>query len=78
MKEDMDNAEYEGYSSDETVRVVVSGAQQPKSVDVTQAAIDQGPEKLQSLVMEASKDAYKLSKAGQEERMKRYFQDMGL
>eukprot|EP00471_Norrisiella_sphaerica_P000972 CAMPEP_0184480200 /NCGR_PEP_ID=MMETSP0113_2-20130426/1694_1 /TAXON_ID=91329 /ORGANISM="Norrisiella sphaerica, Strain BC52" /LENGTH=142 /DNA_ID=CAMNT_0026858519 /DNA_START=207 /DNA_END=635 /DNA_ORIENTATION=- len=78
MKEDLETAEYEGFSSDETVRVVLNGAQQPKLVDVTQAAVDQGAEKLQSLVVEASKDAYRMSKAGQEARMKRYFQDMGL
>mmetsp|Transcript_19895 Transcript_19895/g.29767 ORF Transcript_19895/g.29767 Transcript_19895/m.29767 type:complete len:172 (+) Transcript_19895:909-1424(+) len=78
MKEDLEKAEYEGFSSDETVRVVLSGTQQPKLIDVTQAAVDQGADKLQQLVVEASKDAYKLSKAGQEARMKKYFADMGL
>jgi len=78
MKEDLESAEYEGFSSDETVRVVLNGAQQPKLVDVTQAAVDQGAEKLEELVVEASKDAYRVSKQGQEERMKKYFKDMGL
>ncbi|GAB5355781.1 hypothetical protein AAMO2058_000234900 [Amorphochlora amoebiformis] len=78
MKEDLEKAEYEGFSEDETVRVVLSGSQKPKLVDVTQAAIDQGSDKLQELVIQASADAYKMSKAGQEERLKRYFKDMGL
>eukprot|EP00466_Bigelowiella_natans_P015359 jgi/Bigna1/138908/aug1.47_g13616 len=78
MKKDLESAEYEGFSTDETVRVIVNGAQQPKLVDVTQAAVDQGAEKLEQLVVEASKDAYRVSKQGQEERMKKYFKDMGL
>lgn len=35
-------AEFEGYSEDETVRVVMSGNQEPKSVDITESAIEQG------------------------------------
>ena len=38
----MCRAEFEGYSDDETVRVVMSGNQEPKSVDITEAAIEQG------------------------------------
>ena len=35
-------AEFEGYSDDESVRVVMSGNQEPKSVDITETAIEQG------------------------------------
>jgi YbaB/EbfC DNA-binding family len=35
-------AEFEGFSDDETVRVVMSGNQEPKSVDITDAAAEQG------------------------------------
>ena len=35
-------AEFEGYSEDETVRVVMSGNQEPKSVEITETAIEQG------------------------------------
>ena len=33
-------AEFDGYSSDETVRVVMSGNQEPRGVDITEAALD--------------------------------------
>lgn len=35
-------AEFEGYSDDESVRVVMSGNQEPKSVDITETAMEQG------------------------------------
>ena len=37
-------AEFEGFSEDETVRVVVSGNQLPMTVDITDEAMVQGPE----------------------------------
>lgn len=36
--------EFEGYSADETVRVVMSGNQEPRGVDITEEAYAQGPE----------------------------------
>ena len=38
----MFRAEFEGYSDDETVRVVMTGNQEPKSVDITDSAYEQG------------------------------------
>lgn len=38
------STEFEGYDEEETVRVVMTGNQEPKSVDLTQAAMDAGPE----------------------------------
>ena len=35
-------SEFEGYSDDETVRVVMTGNQEPKSVDITDSAYEQG------------------------------------
>ena len=35
------STDFEGYSSDETVRVVMSGNQEPRGVDITQEAYDQ-------------------------------------
>jgi DNA-binding protein YbaB len=37
-------AEFDGYSEDETVKVVMSGNQEPKSVDLTEEALAGGPE----------------------------------
>ena len=36
--------EFEGFSIDETVRVVMSGNQEPKSVDITETAMEKGAE----------------------------------
>ena len=44
MQEELGAAEFDGYSNDETVRVVMSGNQEPKSVDITEEAIAGGPE----------------------------------
>jgi len=43
-QQELAEAEFDGYSSDETVRVVMSGNQEPKSVDITEEAIAGGPE----------------------------------
>ncbi len=40
MQEELARAEFDGYSSDETVRVVMSGNQEPRSVDITEAALE--------------------------------------
>ena len=40
VQEELAQAEFDGYSEDETVRVVMSGNQEPKSVDITSAAYD--------------------------------------
>ncbi len=44
-------AEFEGYSEDETVRVVMSGNQEPKSVEITETAIEQGSDVSTSCVL---------------------------
>ncbi|CAG9462245.1 unnamed protein product [Pedinophyceae sp. YPF-701] len=70
--------EFEGYSEDETVRVVFSGNQEPKGIDITQAAYDQGPEKLEALIQEAMSEAHSKSVAGMRERMQALAQKLGL
>lgn len=62
VQEELGAAEFDGYSNDETVRVVMSGNQEPKSVDITEEAIAGGPEVLSGLcvvavVLEISADA---------------------
>lgn len=36
------STDFEGYCEDETVRVVMSGNQEPRSVDFTEEALEQG------------------------------------
>ena len=38
------SAEFEGYSSDELVKALVSGNQEPRGVDITEAAMELGAE----------------------------------
>jgi hypothetical protein len=44
VQTELAETDFEGYSSDETVRVVMSGNQEPRSVDFTDEALEQGPE----------------------------------
>lgn len=48
----MCRAEFEGYSDDETVRVVMSGNQEPKSVDITDSAYEQGSDVSRTIQLE--------------------------
>jgi DNA-binding protein YbaB len=72
------SAEFEGFSSDETVRVVMSGSQEPRSVDITEEAHSQGAEKLSTLVEEAMKDAHSKSVEGMKVRMADMARSLGL
>lgn len=75
---ELSNAEFDGYSSDETVRVVMSGSQEPRSVDITEEAYAQGADKLSALVQEAMKDAHAKSVEGMKTRMKEMATSLGL
>ena len=44
VQKELAAAEYEGFSADETVRVVVSGNQEPRGCDITEAAMETGAE----------------------------------
>jgi len=72
------SAEFEGFSSDETVRVVMSGSQEPRSVDITEEAAAQGAERLSALVSEAMKDAHSKSVEGMKVRMSAMAKSLGL
>ena len=78
VQEELAAAEFEGFSSDETVRVIVSGNQEPRGVDITEEAYSQGVERLNVLVEEAMKDAHARSVAGMKARMARMAQELGL
>ena len=72
------SAEFEGFSSDETVRVVMSGSQEPRGVDITEEAYSQGAEKLSELVLEATRDAHGKSVEGMKVRMADMAKSLGL
>lgn len=78
VQEELARTEFDGYSSDETVRVVMSGNQEPRAVDITEEAYSQGPEKLSALVAEAMKDAHGKSVEGMKSRMSQLASSLGL
>jgi nucleoid-associated protein EbfC len=78
VQEELALAEFEGFSSDESVRVVMSGNQEPKDVDITEEAYKMGNEKLNTLVLEAMKDAHSRSVEGMKARMGQLAAKMGL
>lgn len=69
LQEDLEKMEIEGLSPDELVKVVMSGNQEPRSVEINPIALNKGAEELASLVTAAMKDAYAKSKQNMEERM---------
>ena len=59
----------EGTSADGTVKVVMSGNQEPLKVEISSDAMSQGAEALSETVTEAMKDAYQKSTSTMRERM---------
>ena len=78
VQQELAETEFEGFSDDETVRVVMSGNQTPLAVDITQAAYDNGKDSLEAAILEASKEAHSKSVDGMKERMKGLAQSLGL
>ena len=78
VQAELSAAEFEGYSSCETVRVVMTGAQEPRSVDITEEAYVQGAEALSGLVTEAMKDAHAKSVDGMKARMREMASSLGI
>ncbi|EEF46869.1 nucleoid-associated protein At4g30620, chloroplastic [Ricinus communis] len=71
-------AEFDGYCQDELIKATLSGNQQPVRIEITEAAIELGAEKLSLLVTEAYKDAHQKSVKAMKERMSNLAQSLGL
>ncbi|MDM3847130.1 MAG: YbaB/EbfC family nucleoid-associated protein [Aphanizomenon gracile PMC638.10] len=69
LQEELEQMEILGESGGGLVKVVVSGNQEPKRVEIDPAALAEGPEVLSDLVAAAMKDAYKKSTETMRERM---------
>ncbi|KAL6782724.1 STIC2 [Auxenochlorella protothecoides x Auxenochlorella symbiontica] len=78
LQAELAQTEFEGFSKDETVRVVVSGNQQPKAVEITQEAYKDGPEALSQAVLEAAQEAHATSVKGMQEKMAGLAKSLGL
>ena len=66
---ELEAMEIEGQSPDGLVKVIVSGNQEPRRVEISPEALSQGAETLSSSVTEAMKDAYTKSTDTMRERM---------
>eukprot|EP00899_Mesostigma_viride_P025823 jgi/Mesvir1/6425/Mv19512-RA.1 len=78
VQKELAEAEFEGYSEDELVKVVLSGNQEIKSTDITEAAMAKGAEELSKSVTEAYADAHKKSVMAMKDRMKDLASSLGL
>ncbi|CAA2989349.1 nucleoid-associated protein At2g24020, chloroplastic-like isoform X2 [Olea europaea var. sylvestris] len=71
-------AEFDGYCEGELVKATLSGNQQPVRIEITEAAMELGPEKLSLLVTEAYQDAHQKSVLAMKERMSNLAQSLGM
>ncbi|WP_414530017.1 YbaB/EbfC family nucleoid-associated protein [Nodularia chucula] len=69
LQEELEQMEIQGEASGGLVKVIVSGNQEPKRVEIAPDALEQGAELLSDLVTVAMKDAYNKSTATMRERM---------
>ena len=53
--------EFEGYDEDELVRVVVTGNQEPKSVELTESVLELELDEIQEHLIQAMKEAHSKS-----------------
>ncbi|MFM7406597.1 MAG: YbaB/EbfC family nucleoid-associated protein [Cuspidothrix sp.] len=69
LQEELEQMEILGESGGGLVKVVLSGNQEPKKVEIAPSALAEGAEVLSDLVTAAMKDAYKKSTETMRERM---------
>ncbi|CAM6010027.1 unnamed protein product [Sphagnum balticum] len=78
VQKELAAAEFDGYCDGELVKVTLSGNQEPVRVDITDAALEEGAEKLSILVNDAYKDAHTKSVTAMKERMKNLAESLGM
>ncbi|MBF2047476.1 MAG: YbaB/EbfC family nucleoid-associated protein [Leptolyngbya sp. IPPAS B-1204] len=69
LQEELEVMEIEGESGGGLVKVVLSGNQEPRRVEIAADALNEGVEVLSDLVLAAMKDAYNKSTATMRQRM---------
>ncbi|KAJ8430198.1 hypothetical protein Cgig2_006706 [Carnegiea gigantea] len=74
----LQRAEFDGYCEGELIKVTLSGNQQPVRTQITEAAMELGPEKVSLLVTEAYKGAHQKSVQAWKERMSNLAQSLGM
>lgn len=69
LQEELEGMEIEGEAGGGLVKVILSGNQEPRRVEISEDAAKEGAEVLSDLVTAAMKDAYNKSTATMRERM---------
>jgi hypothetical protein len=69
LQEELEQMEIEGQDAEGLVKVVLSGNQEPRSVQISEAALSKGAEALSKIVTQAMQDAYEKSTTTMRERM---------
>lgn len=69
LQQELEQMNIEGQSSDGTVKVIMSGNQEPRSVEISPEAAQKDAAELSETVTEAVKDAYNQSTATMREKM---------
>ncbi len=78
LQEELETMEIEGESGGGLVKVVLSGNQEPRRVEIAADAVNEGVEVLSDLVAAAMKDAYNKSTATMRERMEQLTEGLNL
>ena len=69
LQEELEQMEIEGQDANGLVKVILSGNQEPRGVQISADAMSQGAEALSALVTEAMTEAYEKSTATMRDRM---------
>ncbi|MDB9528514.1 YbaB/EbfC family nucleoid-associated protein [Oscillatoria sp. CS-180] len=69
LQEDLESMEIEGQAGGGLVKVILTGNQEPRRVEISPEALNEGAEVLSDLVSTAMKDAYQKSTETMRERM---------
>ncbi|KAI4377711.1 hypothetical protein MLD38_015296 [Melastoma candidum] len=78
VQKELAAAEFDGYCEGELIKATLSGNQQPVRIEITEAAMELGSEKVSELVTEAYKDAHQKSVQAMKERMSDLAQSLGM
>jgi hypothetical protein len=78
LQEELEAMEIEGESGGGLVKVVLSGNQEPRRVEIAEDALKEGVEVLSDLVEAAMKDAYNKSTATMRQRMEELTEGLNL
>lgn len=78
VQKELAATEFDGYCEGELIKATLSGNQQPVRIEITEAAMELGAEKLSELVNDAYKDAHQKSVQAMKERMSDLAQSLGM